>query len=279
MKRFTLTATAVLLLAAPAFAGGWIQSLATAQKKAQQSKQLIFVDLFADWCGWCHKMEQEVFPSAAFQKETDDMVLLRLNTEDGAEGTKLAQRYSITSLPTFLILTPDLNVAGVIHGYLPSKEFVDAVDDAEKKFRQFEKLAAAEPSFPKDFAKRLDLARGFNERFQYAQGESRFRKLVQEGGVPADVRDKAYYELAITQVVQGHMDDANKTLAAFSKVASKGDPFEKSRLLQAQVYMQQGNSAAALVELRGFKAKFPTSPYAATVDYHIKQLERAQASK
>src|SRR5438105_14920598 len=114
---------AVLLLAPAAFAAPWITSLTTAQKKSKDNKQLIFVDLFADWCGWCHKMEQEVFPSQAFQTATDDMVLLRLNTEDGNEGTLLARRFQANSLPTFLVLNGDGELAGTIHGYQPSEVF------------------------------------------------------------------------------------------------------------------------------------------------------------
>ena len=279
MKRFALTVTALVLLAAPAFAGTWNQSLAVAQKKAKQSKQLIFVDLFADWCTWCHRMEQEVFPSAAFQKQTDDMVLLRLNTEDGGEGTKLAQEYFVTQLPTFLVLTPDLNVAGVIHGFMPSKEFVQELDATEGRYREFEKLAATESSLATDYAKRLDLARGFQERYQFSQAESRFRKLSQERGVPGDVRDTAWYELAVSQVVQGRLDEATKTLGAFSRISAKGDPVEKARLLQAQIDLQQGNATAALKELRTFKTMFPNSQYLATVEFHIQQIERSQVKK
>ena len=86
MKRFALAAAVALLIVPQAFAGAWIKSLPVAQKKAKEAKQLIFVDLFADWCGWCHRMEQEVFPSAAFQSATDQMVLLRLNTKTAPKG-------------------------------------------------------------------------------------------------------------------------------------------------------------------------------------------------
>src|ERR1700694_1839053 len=92
LKRSALLAVVALLLVQQASAGTWLTSLNAAQKSAKARKQLIFVDLWADWCGWCHKMEQEVFPSEAFQKATKDKVLLRLNTEDGSEGTKLAQQ-------------------------------------------------------------------------------------------------------------------------------------------------------------------------------------------
>ncbi|MEO8035043.1 MAG: thioredoxin family protein, partial [Acidobacteriota bacterium] len=80
MKRLFLIAVLAVVVVPQASAGPWLKSLAAAQKKAKDSNQLIFVDLFAEWCGWCHKMEQEVFPSQTFQSATDNKVLLRLNT-------------------------------------------------------------------------------------------------------------------------------------------------------------------------------------------------------
>src|SRR5437660_12696211 len=128
LKRTLLLAAVATLAAQQVFAGAWLKSLTAAQKTAKARNALIFVDLFADWCGWCHRMEQEVFPSMAFQKATANKVLLRLNTDDAGEGTRFSQQFGVTSLPTFLLLTSDLTIAGVIRGYLPSDPFVQAMN-------------------------------------------------------------------------------------------------------------------------------------------------------
>ena len=65
MRRILLFATA-MLVAGQAFAG-WVTSVDAAQKKAKTAHRLIFVDLFADWCGWCHKLEANVFEKPGFQ--------------------------------------------------------------------------------------------------------------------------------------------------------------------------------------------------------------------
>ena len=123
MKRAFILA-AIFLTSTQLFAGGiWNKSLAAAKAEATKNNQLIFVDLFADWCGWCHRMEQEVFTSDAFQKNSRSLVLLRLDTEDGNEGTKLARDLNITSLPTFVVFTADMQIAGIIRGYSPPDAF------------------------------------------------------------------------------------------------------------------------------------------------------------
>jgi len=188
LKRIALAVALAVLLMPQAYAGPWLKSLASAQQKAKNSKQLIFVDMFADWSGWCHRMEQEVFPSQAFQNATDDLVLLRLNTEDGADGSKLAQRFQVTSLPTFLLITPDMTIAGIIRGYAPPNDFVKSVKDSEMRFNDFNQRVKQESTFAKDYQKRLDLAREFTQRFALADSETRLKALTTEHGVPAAIR-------------------------------------------------------------------------------------------
>ncbi len=275
MKRNAFVIAAAVLLASQAYgARTWNKSLAVAQKKAKESHELIFVDMFADWCGWCHQMEKDVFPSEVFQKATDDMVLLRLNTEDNGEGTQLAQKLAVTTLPTFLLLTPDGMVAGVIHGYAPPNEFVKTLNDTESSFREFEKLVKSEPTFATDYQKRLDLARAFTKHYALTQSEMRFKKLITEKGVPVNIRDQAYYELAVSQALQNKYDDASKTVTAFSKVQNKGESYERARFLQGQIYLEQGNLAAAASALRNFKSSFPNSPLNRWVDATLPDIER-----
>ena len=274
MKRTLLLAAAALLFTQQAFAGPWLKSLAEAKKKAKASNELIFVDLFADWCGWCHKMEQEVFPSEAFQKVTDDKILLRLNTEDGGEGTKLAQEFGITSLPTFLLLTPQGTIAGTLRGYFPANEFVKALADTENGYKTFRKHVAQESAMKSDYATRLDLAREFRAHYELDESTKRFATLTTDNGVPMLIRDTAFYELALTQTMQKKYDDAQKTIRKFGSVQTKGENYEKARLLLGDIYVQQGNYKSALTEFKAFKENFPKSQYIANVDVVLPQLEQ-----
>ncbi|MCU1348125.1 MAG: thiol disulfide interchange protein DsbD like protein [Acidobacteria bacterium] len=279
MKRFALAAAVALLIVPQAFAGPWIKSLTVAQKKAKDSKQLIFVDLFADWCGWCHRMEQEVFPSATFQNATDNMVLLRLNTEDGGEGSMFARKFSITSLPTFLMLAPDGTLAGVIKGYAAAPEFVKSIKGMETKYNDFRDRVAKEPTFGKDYQKRLDLAVEFGERQDFDASETRLRRLLADPKVPADVRDKAYYNLAVTQVTQGKKSESLKTIDKLSTITSKGESLERARFLASQIYYEQGDLKAAVGELKRFKTTFPDSVLMRNVDYLLPQIEAQLKAK
>jgi thioredoxin-like negative regulator of GroEL len=234
---------------------------------------LIFIDLFADWCGWCHRMEKEVFPSEPFQKATGDMVLLRLNTEDRAEGTKFAQQYEIRSLPTFMVVAPDLSVAGVIMGYAPAPQFVQKLAETRKEYQVFQKRVKDEPTYQKDYQKRLDLAKEFIGRRGFGEAERRLNKLVNEAGAPQGIRDSASYNLALAMVSQKKYDASLALLNKLLSRVSTGEPAEMGRILLGQLYYEQGNFGAALRELNKFKSSFPNSKMIASVNSLIPQLE------
>ena len=275
MKRTICAALLVALLGATdLLAGTWHKSSGPAQKAATAQNQLIFVDLWAEWCGWCHRFEAEVVPSEAFQQATAKMVLLRLNTEDGGEGTQFAQKYKATRLPMFLILNPDLTIAGVINGYAPAAQFAAMVNQAVIRYRTFESTVKQEATLAKDYPRRVQLAKEFRERQNYAAAESRLKKLTAEKGIPVAFRDEAYLELASIYLDQNRLTDVVTVVNDFGKVQKQGEFFERATLLLFDVYIRQGNLAKAAEELRTFKARFPNSSFIPQVDKILPNLER-----
>ena len=278
IRRLGFAAALVLALAPQTFAG-WHKNVAAAQKVAQQKNQLILVDMFAEWCGWCHRFEREVFPAEAFQNASADLVLLRLNTEDDGEGSALAKKYQVTSLPTFLLLAPDLSLAGVIRGYAPAPQFVQMLADTRSKYATFQKRVKNEPSLAKDYPARLELAKEYIQRNSYDKAEPRLKKLTTEAGVPGSIRDEAFYQLALLYAVQEKYDIGLKTVRALTAVSKKGDSVERARLLAGQIYANQRNYLSAVNELRDFKKTFPNSPLIATVNAVLPDLERRLAGE
>lgn len=273
-----MTAVLVLALAPSLFAGAWHKKVADAQKIAKAKNQLILVDMFADWCGWCHRFEREVFPSQLFQEATKDIVLLRLDTEDGAEGTQMARKYGVTSLPTFLLLTPDLTTAGIIKGYAPPDDFVSTLKATRDKHEAFERKVKNEPNLAKDYFQRLEIAKEFVTRNSFDKSEPRLRKLTTEKGVPAVVRDEAYYQLAVGYVLQSKPDDAISAIRKLTSLSQLGESVERAKVLAGQIYLQQGNLTAARNEFRSFLKTHPVSPLVANVNRVLPEIEKRLAS-
>ena len=262
------------------FANGvWHKTVAAAQKAAKEKNQFILVDMYAEWCGWCHRFEREVFPSEAFQKATEDIVLLRLDTEDRKEGSEFQRKYGVTSLPTFLLLTSDLSLAGSIRGYAPAPQFVQMLAETKTKHAAFEKRVKNEGAIAKDYPARLELAKEFIARNSNAQGEARLKALTTEKGVPGSIRDEAFYQLAFTYATQNRFDDAQKTIQGLTAVSKLGDAVERAKLLSGQIYVAQGKLSDAVNALRSFKKTHPNSPHVHTVDAVLPDIERRLSGK
>ncbi len=278
-RKTVLVLVLALTLTTPAFAGtGWHKSVAAAQKVAKEKNQLILVDMFAQWCGWCHRFEREVFPSETFQNATTDIVLLRLDTEDRGEGTQFAQKFGVSQLPTFLLLAPDLSLAGMIRGYAPPKDFVISLNKTRSDYTAFTNRLKNEASFQKDYAQRFQLAKDLMGRAAYDKTEPRLKKLMTEKGVPATIRDDAYYHLAMVYAMQSKLDEALKTVRTLQGISKTGEPVERARLLAGQVYLQQSNLLAAANEFRAFKKDYPNSPLIKNVDMFLPDIERRLAA-
>ena len=105
-----------------------------AEGLASRRHTLVLVDFATDWCGWCRKLETDVYPEPAVARQLSRVVYLRLDAE--REGEALAQRYGVDGFPTLLFLTPSGEVAGRIVGYLPPPAFemrARSIIDASRK--------------------------------------------------------------------------------------------------------------------------------------------------
>ena len=107
---------------------GWLTDFEAAKKEAAKKNLPILVDFSgSDWCGWCIKLDKEVFSKKAFKDYAkDNYVLLMLDfprkTKISAKLKKqnheLAKKYQVRGFPTVLILDKDGKVLNR-GGYMP----------------------------------------------------------------------------------------------------------------------------------------------------------------
>ncbi|HEX2162623.1 MAG TPA: thioredoxin family protein [Thermoanaerobaculia bacterium] len=115
----------------PAAAARWHDRLEPALAEAKASGHPILVDLYAEWCGWCHRLDAEVFSTPRFAEFAEDYVLLRVDIEDGGPGTWLRERLGVIHLPTMAILDADLVRLGFVEGYQPTEQFLLKIERAQ----------------------------------------------------------------------------------------------------------------------------------------------------
>jgi thioredoxin-related protein len=103
---------AFLLAPVAVFAAeGWLTDLDAAKKQAAAEKKDILVDFTgSDWCGWCIKLDKEVFNTPAF-KAQKDFVLVYLDfprdkeipADQKAKNDALSKAWGIQGFPTIIL--------------------------------------------------------------------------------------------------------------------------------------------------------------------------------
>ena len=101
---------------------------------AKTKKKFTFVKFHVDWCGYCRKMDEAVFPEPKIKALLDKhFVSIRVNGESKQEvlykgqkvtEAKLAALHRVQGYPTLMFLDPKSKLIGMIPGFLDKDEFV-----------------------------------------------------------------------------------------------------------------------------------------------------------
>lgn len=117
--RYKLITVLLLALTSTSFAGGdmWTSDYESALKKAKQENRHVLLDFTgSDWCGWCIKLNEEVFSTDAFKDYAkENLILVELDFPRSKElsekvveqNRKLQKEFEIRGYPTIVLLDPD----------------------------------------------------------------------------------------------------------------------------------------------------------------------------
>lgn len=93
---------------------------AAVDKASKEDKHLLLNFTGSDWCGWCIKLDKEVFSKEAFADYANDNLVLvkldfprktKLSEELQKQNYGLAQQFKVRGYPTIYVLDPEKKVA------------------------------------------------------------------------------------------------------------------------------------------------------------------------
>jgi protein disulfide-isomerase len=149
-------AVMTLFVANAKAAADWETDFDKAATNALTSQRYMLLDFSgSDWCGWCIKLDKEVFSKADFKKYAKENLICVLvdfpqqkpqKKRLKAQNEALAKKYEVKGYPTVIILSPDGDLVGRT-GYQeggPTK-YVESIKDM---------IAAYEKQHPKKEAEK-----------------------------------------------------------------------------------------------------------------------------
>ena len=107
----------------------WVEGSTDAVREmALKADKLVFIDLYADWCGPCRMMEERVFKREDVGDYFDRHFVAAKYNVDRPTGRALMQRYGRGSIPFYLIFNTEGELLGSILGAYPAEEFMQHLE-------------------------------------------------------------------------------------------------------------------------------------------------------
>lgn len=137
-----LLCTSVLALAGGK--AGWEDDYEKGLAQAKSESKLVLLDFTgSDWCGWCIKLDKEVFSEKAFKDYArENLVLLEVDFPHAKhqskklkeQNEKLSKEYGIEGYPTIVILNAEGKKVGQL-GYMEGgpEAFIAELDKLKGK--------------------------------------------------------------------------------------------------------------------------------------------------
>ena len=124
----------------------WLTDAAKAQAQAKAEKKLVLLDFTgSDWCGWCIRLNKEVFSKPEFAEYAKKNLVLvevdfpnkkKLSNEQQTANRELEKKYAVRGYPTIILLDGNGKKVGQL-------SYADGVEDFEHADR---KTLSAKPS-------------------------------------------------------------------------------------------------------------------------------------
>jgi len=107
----------------------WSTDLSAAQAQAKKDKKLVLMNFTgSDWCGWCKKLQAEVFTTKEFDAYAKDKLVLvevdfpsqkKQSPELKKANEALQAKYKAQGYPTIVVLNGDGKEVWRQGGYMP----------------------------------------------------------------------------------------------------------------------------------------------------------------
>jgi thiol-disulfide isomerase/thioredoxin len=280
----TVVAWGALVLPASVARGGpapasgpvkWERQFDEALKKAKAAGKPVLVDFWADWCGWCHRLDKTTYVDPAVVERLEAFVPVKVNTEGSRKETEVAMRYDVSSLPTLVFVTPAGRQIARVNGFQGPGTFPRTLDKAREEARKVMGWEDAIERNPKDAGALSSLGvHLFEQEFYEESRDILYRATAVDADRPLDARRRARLLLAMIQNYDKKYAEAEALLK--EALGLKPPPEDEAKLLfvLSRTYLGSGRQPEARKTLQAILRDHAQSAIAQKARDTLASLDR-----
>ena len=253
----------------------WEHRFDEAVKKARAAQKPIMIDFWADWCSWCHRLDQTTYVDPVVVKLSEDFIAVKVDTESGKKNQEIALRYNVATLPTITFITPGGRQILTLKGYQGPGQFprtMETARDAAVRIMSFESALDRDPrNAVALFGLGVHL---FEQEFYEDSRTLLYRAVALDGERPVKDRKQARMLLGIIQNHDRRYAEAESILKDALAIRPVTEYDSKMLFVLARLYVAWNKKDAARVVLRTLVHEHSDSSVSAKARDLLKALER-----
>jgi thioredoxin-like negative regulator of GroEL len=252
----------------------WEAGFEEALKKARAAGKPVLVDFWADWCGWCHRLDRTTYVDPAVVRLSEGFVAVKVNTEGAPKDVAIAERYDVSSLPTIAFLSPSGRQVLRLSGFQGPGQFPRTLESARQaalKVMGWEATLARNASHAEALAG-LGVHLFEQEFYEESRGLL-YQAIKVDCDRPVDERKRTRLLLAIVQNYDRKYPEA-ETLLKDGLAQRPPDEYDSKLLyVLGRTYLASGRRNDARDTMRKLLAKHPDTSMAEKARETLKALE------